>query len=144
MKDFIRQNPLLSLCGLNCILCPMHIGGYCPGCGGGAGNQACSIARCSLQHDSVEYCFLCAEYPCRHFENIDAFDSFIPHSRMKVDMEKAQKMGLNAYRAELDEKRRILDELLHHFNDGRKKSLFCLAVYLLDLQDLSLIHIFLT
>ena len=36
MKGFKRNNQLLSLCGLNCGLCPMHIDGYCPGCGGGA------------------------------------------------------------------------------------------------------------
>ena len=51
MKGFKRNNQLLSLCGLNCGLCPMHIDGYCPGCGGGAGNQSCRIARCSLEHD---------------------------------------------------------------------------------------------
>ena len=39
MKDFIRDDDLFSLCGLNCGLCTMHIDGYCPGCGGGEGNQ---------------------------------------------------------------------------------------------------------
>jgi len=27
----------------------MHIGGYCPGCGGGEGNQSCKIARCGME-----------------------------------------------------------------------------------------------
>ena len=27
MKDFLRQEPLFSLCGLNCGLCTMHLGG---------------------------------------------------------------------------------------------------------------------
>lgn len=49
MKNFKRNYPLFSLCGLNCGLCPMHLNNYCPGCGGGAGNQPCTIARCSLQ-----------------------------------------------------------------------------------------------
>lgn len=52
MKGFKRNNQLLSLCGLNCGLCPMHIDGYCPGCGGGAGNQSCRIARCSLEQNT--------------------------------------------------------------------------------------------
>ncbi len=47
MKGFERENQLLSLCGLNCGLCPMRIGGYCGGCGNG--NQSCRIARCSLE-----------------------------------------------------------------------------------------------
>ena len=35
MKGFQREDRMFSLCGLNCMLCPMQIGGYCPGCGGG-------------------------------------------------------------------------------------------------------------
>lgn len=34
MKDFVREDLLFSLCGLICGLCPMNVGGYCPGCGG--------------------------------------------------------------------------------------------------------------
>ncbi len=37
MKGFSREETRFSLCGLNCLLCSMHLGGYCPGCGGGAG-----------------------------------------------------------------------------------------------------------
>lgn len=47
MKGFSRKEPMFSLCGLNCALCAMHVGGYCPGCGGGEGNQSCAFARCS-------------------------------------------------------------------------------------------------
>ena len=64
MKGFKRQNQLFSLCGLNCGLCPMFLNKNCPGCGGGEGNQACKIARCSIEHGGVEYCFQCSEYPC--------------------------------------------------------------------------------
>ena len=45
-------------------------------------------------------------------------------------------MGLDAYFARLEEKRAILDELLAHYNDGRRKTLFNTAVYLLPLADL--------
>lgn len=58
MKGFNRQNQLLSLCGLNCGLCPMFLNKNCPGCGGGEGNQSCKIARCSMEHSGVEYCFI--------------------------------------------------------------------------------------
>lgn len=51
----------------------MKLDNYCPGCGGGAGNQGCSIAKCSLQHDGVEYCYQCSEYPCEKYESIDEF-----------------------------------------------------------------------
>lgn len=52
------------------------------------------------------------------------------------DFEKLKKMGVKAYQAEQSEKAAILNELLVNYNDGRKKTLFCLAVNLLELDDL--------
>ena len=65
MNGFTREEIRFSLCGLNCALCSMHLGGYCPGCGGGAGNQSCAKARCSLEHGGVPFCWECPEYPCQ-------------------------------------------------------------------------------
>ena len=56
MKGFERKNQLFSLCGLNCGLCPMRLGNYCGGCGNG--NQSCGIAKCSLEHGKIEYCYV--------------------------------------------------------------------------------------
>ena len=127
MKGFNRQNQLFSLCGLNCGLCPMFLNKYCPGCGGGEGNQSCKIARCSMEHNGVEYCFQCDEYPCPKYEHMDDFDSFMTHQGRKADMERARQLGIEAYNAEQVEKTKILDILLSEFNDGRKKTLFCTA-----------------
>jgi hypothetical protein len=127
---------MFSLCGLNCGLCPMHIGHYCPGCGGGAGNQPCAIIRCSQQHSGIEYCYLCDEYPCQKYEGFDAFDSFITHRHQLKDFDKVKKIGIDAYRLELSEKIEVLKYLLENYNDGRRKSFFCLAANLLELQDL--------
>ena len=134
MKGFSRNNPYPSLCGLNCKLCSMNISGHCGGCG--FGNQSCPIARCSLEHGKPEYCFQCSEYPCDRYAHIDEYDSFITHMNQKTDLEKMQKIGEEAYNAEQVEKRNILDRLLAEYNDGRKKTLFCLAVNLLPLEDL--------
>ena len=57
MKDFLRQEPLFSLCGLNCGLCTMHLGGHCPGCGGGAGNQSCSLAHTACNIFTGKFAF---------------------------------------------------------------------------------------
>jgi hypothetical protein len=136
MKDFNRTDLSFSLCGLNCELCPMRLGGHCPGCGGGAGNQSCAIAKCSLQHDKVEYCFLCPEYPCRRYEGIEEYDSFITHQRQLRDIKRAQEMGMEAYNNEQAQKAEILQTLLSDFNDGRRKTFYCVAINLLPLQDI--------
>lgn len=51
-------------------------------------------------------------------------------------MEKMRRIGEEACNAEQSEKRKILDRLLADYNDGRKKTLFCLAVNLLPPEDL--------
>lgn len=135
MKDFIREDLLFSLCGLNCGLCPMSLDGHCPGCGGGEGNQSCKIAKCSLQHGKLEYCSQCQEFPCEKYEDIDVFDSFVTHQNQKKDLKKQREIGAEAYQAEQEEKIRILKWLLKNCNDGRKKNFFCLAVNLLELED---------
>lgn len=135
MKNFNRTNILFSLCGLNCGLCLMHLDNYCPGCGGGEGNQSCTIARCSQKHDGIEYCFLCEEYPCEKYDGIDLFDSFITHRNQLKDFEKVKKIGMDLYQSELEEKIEILKFLLTNYNDGRRKSFFCLAVNLMELKD---------
>ncbi|NTW04984.1 MAG: DUF3795 domain-containing protein [Peptococcaceae bacterium] len=136
MKYFNRTDLSFSLCGLNCGLCPMHLGGYCPGCGGGDGNQACSIAKCSLQHNRIEYCFLCSEYPCQRYEGIAEYDSFITHQRQLDDITRAQDIGIDAYNKEQVQKAKILKKLLTDYNDGRRKTFYCLAINLLPLQDI--------
>lgn len=136
MKGFTREEIRFSLCGLNCALCSMHLGGYCPGCGGGAGNQSCAIAKCSLEHDGVPFCWECREYPCSRYEGFDDGDSFVPHRNRQQDIDMARELGLDAYLARLEEKRAIFEQLLAHYNDGRRKTLFNTAVCLLPLEDL--------
>jgi len=138
MKDFIRNDLSFSLCGLNCLLCPMRIGDYCPGCGGGKGNQPCAIAKCSLKHDKVQYCFLCSHFPCSKYDSTDKYDSFITHRNQLSDIEKARNsnIGIKAYCAEQERKSEILHTLLTQYNDGRRKSFYCIAVNLLPLIDI--------
>jgi len=51
-------------------------------------------------------------------------------------MEKAKQFGIDSYNAEQTEKAKILGIFLSGYNDGRKKTLFCVAVNLLELQEL--------
>lgn len=136
MKGFTRAETRFSLCGLNCVLCSMRLGGYCPGCGGGAGNQSCVLARCSIEHGGLQFCWECPEYPCPRYDGFDDGDSFVPHRNRTKDIANARKLGLETYLAVLEEKRAILDALLADYNDGRRKIFFTTAVYLLPLEDL--------
>lgn len=136
MKGFERDNQWLSLCGLNCGLCLMRVGGYCPGCGGGEGNQSCKIAKCALRREKVEYCFQCEEYPCEIYRLPSLYDTFLPCQNRMGDLEKAKTMGIEAYNAQQERKAAHLQNLLAHYNDGKRKTMFCVAANLLDLEKL--------
>lgn len=135
-----RECPLFSACGLNCGLCPryqMDGASQCPGCSGEGfltKHPTCGLLSCS-QRNGLEYCFQCDEYPCKRYDGADQSDSFITHLKQLSDMEKARTLGIDAYRSELNEKITLLEALLAHYNDGRRKGFYCLGVNLLELQD---------
>ena len=136
----VRRNPLFSACGLNCGLCPRFYTkgtSRCPGCAGedfSAVHPACGVLSC-CQRRGLEFCFECTEFPCAKYKDADTADSFITHKNQFRDMEKAKRIGIEAYEAELSEKVGILEALLADYDDGRRKSFFCLAVNLLELPD---------
>ena len=135
--EFNRTDGLFSLCGLNCGLCPMQIRGTCSGCfNGSTCYQTCPIAPCSVKHGNVDYCFQCIEYPCKRYDGIDRHDSLISHRNQKRDMAKAKEMGIEAYLAEQRAKKEILTRFLEDYDDGTKKVFFCLAVNMLEVEDL--------
>ena len=53
MKGFTRGETRFSLCGLNCALCSMHLGGYCPGCGGGADDKTITVGATPNPHAEI-------------------------------------------------------------------------------------------
>jgi len=142
MKEYSRQYPQYALCGLNCGLCPRyHTAGpsRCPGCGGPDFNlkhPACGVISCSLRHGQVEFCMECPEYPCARFAKVSEGDSFISYQHVLSDFAAAQSDGIETYIKQLDRKIEILNDLIDHWDDGRKKSFYCNAVNLLPLSDL--------
>ena len=78
---------------------------------------------------------MCDEFPCKRIDNLGEADSFVSHKNKINDLLKAKQNGIEVYKAELNEKVKILDELLKNYNDGRRKNFYCLAVNLLGLDD---------
>lgn len=136
-KDFKRTDPFFSLCGLNCSLCPMYVRGDCTGCRAGSWcARFCKIAPCSVRHGGVSYCFECPEYPCHRYDGIDQRDSLMSHRNQLRDMDKAKRMGIEAYREEQRAKVALLHRLLDEYDDGTRDVFFCLAANMLEVEDL--------
>jgi hypothetical protein len=143
VKEYRRNYPLFSLCGLNCGLCPRYQSSgtsKCPGCGGEAfhlQHPSCAFISCSKEHGNVEYCFLCSYYPCEKYKSPSEKDSFITYRNVINDMQRAVDFGLEQYQSELNEKISFLEYLINNYNDGRRKNFYCIAVNVLTLADLN-------
>ena len=142
MKEYKREYPIFSLCGLNCGLCPRYQTegkSRCPGCGGGDFHlihPTCAVITCNQKHDHAEFCFQCSSYLCDRYARSSDADSFITYRNVRSDFEKAQQYGIERYTAELKEKMAILECLIKNYNDGRSKNFYCIAVNLLELDAL--------
>ncbi len=142
MKEYVREYPRFSLCGLNCGLCPRyHAEGpsRCPGCGGPdfhLKHPSCAVITCNKNHDQVEYCYQCSSYPCQRYIGGSDTDSFISYRNVASDFEKAATEGIDQYKKELEQKIEILNLFLSNYNDGRKKSFYCNAINQLEIADL--------
>ena len=137
-KNTLKRNDLLfSLCGLNCSLCPSFIRGNCTGCQEGSTCVLiCEIAPCSIKNGNIDYCFEFEEYLCDKYDGIDKHDSLISHKNQLKDMQKAKTIGIDKYHAEQLEKKRIHNKLLDEYDVGHRDVFFCLAVNLLEVDDL--------
>ena len=142
--NYSRKYPIYSLCGLNCGLCPNYhsTGSFiCSGCGGKSFYKVhpkCSSITCGITKD-IEYCHECDEFPCSKYAHLDneiIYDSFISYQNVKNDIEKVKNIGIDSYCDEQNEKIKVLKYLLDNYNAGRQKSFFCVAVNLLELQDI--------
>lgn len=142
MEQKDRKTPQFSLCGLNCSLCPRYqYDGVskCPGCGGKGfylKHPSCAVMTCNKKHDNVEFCFLCSAYPCSKYQKSSQNDSFITYKKVLADFEKVKTCGIAQYTNELAYKTSFLEYLLANCNNGRNKSFYCMAVNLLELDDL--------
>ena len=140
----VRTYPIFSACGLNCGLCPRYYTdgpSRCPGCGGEdflETHCTCSILPC-CERKNIEFCFECNEFPCKKYDGADTSDSFISHKNQFKDLEKAKRLGIEAYIKEQKEKISILEELLKEYNDGRRKSFYCVVVNLLEPEDIKVV-----
>lgn len=135
--EFKRVDKLFSLCGLNCSLCSSFVRGNCPGCQKGSHCALmCPFVPCSVEHGDVTYCFECEEYPCRHYDGVDEKDSLITHLNQLKDIEKARSIGIEKYHEEQLVKVDILNDFLENYDNGHRDVFFCLAVNLLEIDDL--------
>ena len=140
IRNFERTDELFSLCGLNCGLCGFRLQGSCNGCFKDSFcATVCPMAPCSVKHGNIQYCFECSEYPCKHYDGFDSYDTLVLHRNQRKDMLRAKEIGIDAYRAEQRKKVELLDRLLEKYDDGERQVIYCAAVNMLSVDDMQTI-----
>lgn len=99
----------------------------------------CPMAPCSVRHGNLQYCFECPEYSCKHYDGFDSYDTLVLHRNQRKDMQRAKEIGIEAYRAEQQQKVELLNKLLETYDDSNKQVFYCTAVNLLSIDDMKAI-----
>jgi hypothetical protein len=138
-------HPDIGVCGLSCMLCPrFHTDGpsRCTGCKGASRMAAgCPFITCAVKRRGIEFCWDCEDSAtcsrwAGHRRLGREHDSFVSYAGLEHDIATVQDAGFDALMRELTERAELLDTMLAEFNDGRSKSLFCVAARVLPVEAL--------
>jgi hypothetical protein len=136
---------VIGICGLSCRLCPMyHIQGEsrCAGCKSEARKfVGCTFIRCTANKKGVEFCWDCEENTvCEKWNKHRAFskqrDSFVCYQKLEDNIRFIQEKGIEEFEKIQIVRGQLLEEMLQEFNEGRSKTLYCVASTVLEIEEL--------
>jgi hypothetical protein len=139
------EYPEIGICGLSCRLCPRYqtnTASKCDGCKSIARiTLGCPFITCAIKKKGVEFCWDCkSNEPCekwnRHCEAGKEHDSFKSYRKLEDDINFIKKYGVEAYNRQQEIRESLLLKLLNEFNEGRSKSYYCIAVTVMDIDEL--------
>lgn len=131
--------PGVGACGLDCILCPRYYTegkSKCKGCGSEYSYAAigCKIFRCCVKERSLETCAECSDFPCSRLDGIDEGDSFVTHRKIMPNLKFIKEHGIKEFLNEQEKRQKLLKQMLGQFNEGRSRSLYCVAAGSLSVE----------
>lgn len=137
--------PATAICGLSCRLCPRYHTDGSSRCGGckspfrmGAG---CPFITCAMKKKGIELCTDCAEGDTcerwtRHRELSKTRDSFVCYQKLEDNIRLIKSYGIQAFEEAQERQCRLLEAMLAGFDDGRSKSLYCVAATVMEPEEL--------
>jgi len=136
-----KTYPAVGACGLDCVLCPRYYTkgkSKCDGCGSEYSYAAvgCKIFRCCVKEKNLETCAECSDFPCTKLEGVDKYDSFTTHRKMIPNLKFIKKHGIIEFLNAQKKRQKLLGQMLEQFNEGRSRSLYCIAATLLPIKAL--------
>ena len=139
----LRKYPTIGCCGIDCGLCPRFYtvgASRCPGCGGEGFEKVhppCGFITCNAKKHALNVCAECVDFPCKRFEKeTGERDSFVLHRKVMPNQHLIAEIGIDEFVKRQQERISFLETALAHYDDGRSKSLFCIAAALLSAESL--------
>jgi hypothetical protein len=146
VTDSMKINHVeIGVCGLSCRLCPAYhreTKSKCEGCKSeyrmGA---ACPFHNCAVKKKGIEFCWLCEENKTcerwrKHRERGKQHDSIICYQKLANNIRFIQKSGIAEFEKQQKIREKLLREMLTEFNEGRSKTLYCVAATILEIGEL--------
>lgn len=136
-----------GVCGLSCRLCPRYHTDGSSRCGGckspfrmGAG---CPFITCAVKKKGIELCTDCPEGEtcgrwARHRELSKSTDSFVCYQKLQDNIQFIKLYGIHAFEEAQEKRCKLLDEMLARYDEGRSKSLYCIAATVMEPEELEI------
>ena len=139
-----KRYPTIGVCGLDCGLCPRYYTegtSRCPGCYGpdfSDKHPSCGFITCCVKKKGLEVCAECSDFPCSRFGESDEgeYDSFLTYRKVRRNLSFIKEHGVEEFVALQRKRMDLLEEMLAQFNEGRSKSLYCVAATLLSIDSI--------
>jgi len=101
----------------------------------------CPTANCAINKKGVEFCWECPQNGgCarwqKHAEYGRAHDSFVCYQKLENNVSSITKNGVAEFEKEQQTREKLLREMIAEFNEGRSKSLYCIAATVLEIPEL--------
>ena len=137
--------PEIVICGLSCRLCSMYhtkTKSRCFGCKSEVRMAVgCPFITCAIKRKGIEFCWECEENEScenwrKHREAGTRFDSFKCYQKLEDNIAFIQKNGIKEFEKVQKIREKLLREILQNFNEGRSKSYYCIAVTILEIEEL--------
>lgn len=134
MKQAKEEN-LTGCCGIYCGLCPWFQStapSRCPGCRIRSQSVSCKRYDCCVKKNGFGTCAECQAFPCEKYEQFFDWDSFVSHGPCLSNLEAIRRHGLKPWLKEQHARRKLLEQLLAKYNEGRSATFYCAAAALLS------------
>ena len=135
----------IGVCGLSYRLCPAYhreTKSKCNGCKSEYRMGAsCPFHNCAVKKKKLDFCGFCDENTsCARWGKFRELgkkhDSIICYQRLEDNIALIQKHGLEEFEKQQKTREKLLRAILTEFNEGRSKTLYCIAATVMEICEL--------